>query len=250
VQQNLGIFDGWDKTVPRPRHHPVVWYGIKAAWLQVKQRGGFHFANFVTLILMDQFGFAMVNSMMRRSPALAATSTTWITDEAAASQNQIGQANAHVSRMIPATSWHLEARESAADCDLPLALLCLAAVPRLRLGSDVVAFGVLQPQCAFFLTGLSFRSYCSPTGLALLGLAQGIHSLSFYQVVAAGVLYIVSQSPSDYPRQITGLISPTDLIEYHPCWCHVLGRYLRDCQKSRSHEHIFSGTSAVGRQPL
>ena len=61
VQQNLGIFDGMGQNLFRAfATILVVWYGIKAA-LSAGEHRGFHFANFVTLILVISFGFAMVN---------------------------------------------------------------------------------------------------------------------------------------------------------------------------------------------
>ena len=52
VQQNLGIFDGMGQNLFRALATIlVVWYGIKAALAAGEHRGGFHFANFVTLIL-------------------------------------------------------------------------------------------------------------------------------------------------------------------------------------------------------
>ena len=62
VQQNLGIFDGMGQNLFRAfATILVVWYGIKASLAAGEHRGGFHFANFVALILMISFGFGMVN---------------------------------------------------------------------------------------------------------------------------------------------------------------------------------------------
>src|SRR5258707_11431932 len=62
VQQNVGIFDAMGQNLFRAfATILVVWYGIKAGPAAGEGRGGFHFANFVTLILMISFGFAMVN---------------------------------------------------------------------------------------------------------------------------------------------------------------------------------------------
>jgi len=73
----------------------VVWYGIKSALAAGDHRSGFHFANFVTLILMISFGFAMVNYYDAPIPGF------WprdfhhlITDEARQPLKSIGQANA------------------------------------------------------------------------------------------------------------------------------------------------------------
>src|SRR5260370_18828142 len=96
VQQNLGIFDGMGQTLFRAfATILVVWYGIKAALAAGDHRGGFHFANFVTLILMISFGFAMVNYYDAPIPGFGRDFHHLITYEAANLSNQIGHANAH-----------------------------------------------------------------------------------------------------------------------------------------------------------
>jgi len=66
----------------------------KRHWPAGDHRGGFHFANFVTLILMISFGFAMVNYYDAPIPGFGRDFHHLITDEAATLSNQIGQANA------------------------------------------------------------------------------------------------------------------------------------------------------------
>lgn len=62
VQQNVGVFDAMGQNLFRAfATILVVWYGIKAGLAAGEHRGSFHFANFVTLILVISFGFAMVN---------------------------------------------------------------------------------------------------------------------------------------------------------------------------------------------
>src|ERR1700732_3217487 len=95
VQQNLGIFDGMGQNVFRAfATILVVWYGIKAALAAGDNRAGFQFANFVSLILMISFGFAMVNYYDAPIPGFGRDFHHLITDEAANLSNQIGQANA------------------------------------------------------------------------------------------------------------------------------------------------------------
>lgn len=90
VQQKLGVFDGIGQNLFRAfATILVVWYGIKAALAAGEHRGGFHFANFVTLI-----GFAMVNYNDTPIPGFGRDFHHLITDEAANLSNQIGQANA------------------------------------------------------------------------------------------------------------------------------------------------------------
>ena len=68
---------------------------------------------------------------------------------------------------------------------------------------------------------------------------------SFYQVVAAGVLYIVSQFTFGIIHaQITGLISPTDLIRISPVLVVMyLAAIYAIIKVPMLTSHIFSGTS-------
>src|ERR1700732_4519976 len=106
VQQNLGIFDGMGQNLFRAfATILVVWYGVKAALSSGEHRGGLHFANFVTLILMISFGFAMVNYYNAPIPGFGRDFHHLITDEAASLSSQIGQATAH--RIADDTSYVL-----------------------------------------------------------------------------------------------------------------------------------------------
>src|SRR5260370_10273006 len=94
VQQNLGIFDGMGQNLFRAfATILVVWYGIKAALAAGEHHGGFHFANFVPLILMISFGFAMVNYYDPPIPGFGRDFHHLITDEAATPSTQIPHAN-------------------------------------------------------------------------------------------------------------------------------------------------------------
>ena len=83
VQQSLGVFDGMGQNLFRAfATILVVWYGIKAGLAAGDHRGGFHFANFVTLILMISFGFAMVNYYSTPIPGVGVSFHNLVTDEA------------------------------------------------------------------------------------------------------------------------------------------------------------------------
>ena len=181
VQQNLGIFDGMGQNLFRAfATILVVWYGIKAALAAGEQRGGFHFANFVSLILMISFGFAMVNYYDAPIPGFGRDFHHLITDEAAILSNQIGQANAQ--RIADDTNYVLSNLE-APGITQPMAtflyaLLWLGAVVTEALALDYRRLwrggnGGLHPAwtriCSFF--------YRPTTGLALLGLAEGFHPI-------------------------------------------------------------------------
>jgi hypothetical protein len=249
VQQNLGIFDGMGQNLFRALATIlVVWYGIKAALAAGEHRGGFHFANFVTLILMISFGFAMVNYYNAPIPGFGRDFHHLITDEAANLSNQIGQANAQ--RIADDTSYVLGNLDTPAITQpvaiFLYALLWLGAVVTEALALIVVAFGVVATALCILL-GPVFPFFIVPRlDWLFWGWLKAFIQYSFYQVIAAGVLYIVSQfTYGIIHAQITGLTSSTDLIRISPV---LLVTYLSAIyaiiKVPTLTSHIFSGTSS------
>jgi type IV secretory pathway VirB6-like protein len=226
----------------------VVWYGIKAALAAGEHRGGFHFANFVTLILMISFGFAMVNYYDAPIPGFGRDFHHLITDEAASLSNQIGQANAQ--RIADDTSYVLGNLE-APGITQPIAtflyaLLWLAAVVTEGLALIVVAFGVVATAVCILLGPVFIPFFIVPQlDWLFWGWLKAFIQYAFYQVVAAGVLYIVSQfTYGIIHAQITGLISPTDLIRISPVLVVMyLAAIYAIIKVPMLTSHIFSGTS-------
>jgi len=109
----------------------------------------------------------------------------------------------------------------------------------------VVAFGVVATAVCILLGPCLSVLYRSPTRLALLGLAQAFIQYAFYQVVAAAVLYVVSQfTYGIIHAQITGLMSPTDLIRISPVLVVMyLAAIYAIVKVPMLTSHIFSGTA-------
>src|SRR2546422_11553826 len=196
VQQNLGIFDCMGQNLFRAfATILVVWYGIKAGLASGEHHGGFHFANFVTLILMISFGFAMVNYYDAPIPGFGRDFHHLITDEAAYLSNRIGQANAQ--RIADDTNYVLSNLE-APGITQPIAtflyaLLWLAAVVTEGLALIVVAFGVIATAVCILLGPVFIPFFIVPQlDWLFWGWLKAFIQYSFYQVVAAGVLYIVT----------------------------------------------------------
>jgi len=221
VQQNLAVFDGMGQNLFRAfATILVVWYGIKAGLAAGEHRGGFHFANFVTLVLMISFGFAMVNYYDAPIPGFGRDFHHLITDEAATLSNQIGQANAQ--RIADDTQYVLNHLEAPAFTQ-PIAtflysMLWLGAVITEALALVIVAFGIVATAVCILLGPVFIPFFIVPQlDWLFWGWLKAFLQYSFYQVVAAGVLYIVSQFTFGVIHaQITGLISPTDLIRISP----------------------------------
>jgi len=249
VQQNLQIFDGMGQNLFRAfATILVVWYGSKAALTAGEDRGGFHFANFVALMLMISFGFAMTSYYDAPIPGFGRDFHHLITDEAASLANQIGQANAQ--RISDDTAYvlgHLEAPGITQPIATFLyALLWLGAVGTEALALIVVAFGVVATAVCILLGPVFIPFFIVPElDWLFWGWLKAFIQYSFYQVVAAGVLYIVSQfTYGIIHAQITGLISPTDLIRISPVLLvNYLAAIYAIIKVPTLTSHIFSGTS-------
>ena len=251
VQQNLGVFDGMGLNLFRAfATILVVWYGIKGALAAGEHRGGFHFGNFVSLILMISFGFAMVTYYDAPIPGFGRDFHHLITDEAANLSNQIGQANAQ--RIADDTDFVLNNLE-APGITQPIAtflyfLLWLAAVITEALALIIVAFGVVATAVCILLGPVFIPFFIVPQlDWLFWGWLKAFIQYSFYQVVAAGVLYIVSQfTYGIIHAQITGLMSATDLLRISPV---LLVTYIAAIyaivKVPTLTSHIFTGTTGA-----
>jgi hypothetical protein len=249
VQQNLGIFDGMGQNLFRAfATIMVAWYGVKAGLAAGENRGGLHFANFVTLLLMISFGFAMVNFYDAPIPGFGRDFHHLITDEAATLSNQIGQANAQ--RIADDTQYVLSNLE-APGITQPIAtflyaLLWLGAVITEALALIIVAFGVVATAVCILLGPVFIPFFIVPQlDWLFWGWLKAFIQYSFYQVIAAGVLYIVSQFTFGIIHaQITGLVSATDLIRISPVLVVTyLAAIYAILKVPMLTSHIFSGTS-------
>lgn len=249
VQQNLGIFDGMGQNLFRAfATILVVWYGIKASLAAGEHRGAFHFANFVALILMISFGFAMVNYYDAPIPGFGRDFHHLITDEAATLSNQIGQAN--VQRIADDTTYVLSNLE-APSITQPIAtflyaLLWVGAVVTEALALIVVAFGVVATAVCILLGPVFIPFFIVPQlDWLFWGWLKAFIQYAFYQVVAAAVLYIVSQfTYGIIHAQVTGLMSPTDLIRISPVLVVMyLAAIYAIVKVPMLTSHIFSGTA-------
>ena len=179
VQQNLGVFDGMGQNLFRAFATILVaWYGLKAALAAGENRSGFHFANFVTLILMISFGFGMVNYYDTPIPGFGRDFHHLITDEAATLSNQIGQANAQ--RIADDTNYVLSNIE-APGITQPIAtflyfLLWLGAVVTEALALIIVAFGVVATAFASSSDRCSSPSLSCPNSTGSSGAGSRLSS--------------------------------------------------------------------------
>ena len=178
-----------------------------------------------------------------------------ITDEAAYLSNQIGQANAQ--RIADDTNYVLSNLE-APGITQPLAtflyaLLWLGAVITEALALIVVAFGVVATAVCILLGPVFIPFFIVPRlDWLFWGWFKAFLQYSFYQVVAAAVLYIVSQfTYGIIHAQITGLMSATDLMKISPVLIvtYIAANYAI-LKVPTLTSHIFSGTSGASASAL
>ena len=256
VQQNLGVFDAMGQNLFRALATILVaWYGIKAALSAGEHRGGLHFGNFVTLILIISFGFAMVNYYDTPIPGLGRDFHHLITDEAAYLSNRIGQSNAQ--RIADDTNYVLGNLE-APGITQPIAtflyaLLWIGAVVTEALALIIVAFGVVATAVCILLGPVFIPFFIVPRlDWLFWGWFKAFIQYSFYQVVAAAVLFIVSQfTYGIIHAQITGLVSPTDLMKISPVLIvtYIAANYAI-LKVPTLTSHIFSGASGGSASAL
>jgi type IV secretory pathway VirB6-like protein len=256
VQQNLGVFDAMGQNLFRALATILVaWYGIKAALSAGEHRGGLHFGNFVTLILVISFGFAMVNYYDTPIPGVGRDFHHLITDEAAYLSNRIGQANAQ--RIADDTNYVLGNLE-APGITQPIAtflyaLLWIGAVVTEALALIIVAFGVVATAVCILLGPVFIPFFIVPRlDWLFWGWFKAFIQYSFYQVVAAAVLYIVSQfTYGIIHAQITGLMSPTDLMKISPVLIvtYIAANYAIIKVPTLT-SHIFSGSTGGSASAL
>lgn len=256
VQQNLGVFDAMGQNLFRALATILVaWYGIKAALSAGEHRGGLHFGNFVTLILVISFGFAMVNYYDTPIPGVGRDFHHLVTDEAAYLSNRIGQANAQ--RIADDTDYVLGNLE-APGITQPIAtflyaLLWMGAVVTEALALIIVAFGVVATAVCILLGPVFIPFFIVPRlDWLFWGWFKAFMQYSFYQVVAAAVLYIVSQfTYGIIHAQITGLMSATDLMKISPVLIvtYIAANYAIIKVPTLT-SHIFGGSSGGSASAL
>ena len=133
------------------------------------------------------------------------------------------------------------------------ALLWLGAVVTEALALIIVAFGVVATALCILLGPVFIPFFIVPQlDWLFWGWLKAFIQYSFYQVVAAGVLYIVSQfTYGIIHAQITGLMSATDLLRISPV---LLVTYIAAIyaiiKVPTLTSHIFSGTTGVSSGAL
>ncbi len=212
VQQNLGVFDGMGQNLFRAfATILVVWYGIKAALAAGEHRGSIPLRQLRNAHSDDQLRLWDGELLRHAHSRLWTRLSPPHYGRSGRPSNQIGQANAQ--RIADDTQYVLGNLE-APGITQPIAtflyaLLWLGAVVTEALALIVVAFGVVATALCILLGPVFIPFFIVPQlDWLFWGWLKAFIQYSFYQVVAAGVLFIVSQfTYGIIHAQITGLIS-------------------------------------------
>jgi len=196
LTQNLGFFDAMGQNLFRMfATILVVWYGVKMALAAASGHHSLHFENLASLILTISFGFGMVNYYNRPIPGIGSSFHNLITDESQFLANKITQNQ--LQTVIDGVS-DFEARlDSPTFGDFlgtaiyVIIIILLAAAQAVTI--VVVAFGFIATAVCVLVGPIFIPFFIVPQLEWLFwGWFKAFIQYAFYQVIAAGVVYIIA----------------------------------------------------------
>jgi hypothetical protein len=195
LQSNLGFFDAMGQNMFRAfATIMIAWYGIKSA---LSAAGGkhFHFENFASLLLTISFGFAMVNYYSVPIPGIGRSFHNLITDEAQFLSNEINQVELQtVTERIADFESRMDSPGFAdflGDILYVVVMILLATAQAIAI--VVIAYGFIATAVCV-LVGPIFIPFFIVSQLEWLfwGWFKCFIQYAFYQVIAAAVVFIIS----------------------------------------------------------
>ena len=196
LTQNLGFFDAMGQNLFRMfATILVVWYGVKSALAAAGGKHPFQFDNFASLLLTISFGFAMVNYYSTPIPGVGTSFHALVTDEAQFLSSRIDQAQL---QNVVAQIADFETRmDSPTFGDIlgtaiyVIVIILLAAAQAVSI--VVIAYGFIATAVCV-LVGPIFVPFFIVPKLEWLfwGWFRCFIQYAFYQVIAAAVVFIIS----------------------------------------------------------
>jgi hypothetical protein len=249
LTQNLGFFDAMGQNLFRMFATILVaWYGIKSALSAASGKYTFQFDNFAGLLLTIAFGFAMVNYYSAPIPGMGRSFHNLVTDEAqflstridaAQLQNVVTQIADFEIRMDSPT-WG----DILGTAVYVVVIILLAACQAVSI--VVVAYGFIATAVCV-LVGPIFVPFFIVPKLEWLfwGWFRCFLQYAFYQVIAAAVVFIISNLLLGALRlPPAGSLSTVQLIAWFPVLLITLLAAIYVLLKVPSlTNHIFSGTA-------
>jgi len=249
LTQNLGFFDAMGQNLFRMfATILVVWYGVKSALAAAGGRSPFHFDHFASLLLTISFGFAMVNYYSAPIPGVGTSFHALVTDEAqflssridaAQLQNVVTQIADFEIRMDSPT-WG----DILGTVVYVVVIILLSACQAVSI--VVVAYGFIASAVCVLVGPIFVPFFVVPKMEWLFwGWFRCFIQYSFYQVIAAAVVFIISNLILGALRlPPPGALSTVQLLAWFPILLITFLAAIYVLLKVPAlTNHIFSGTA-------
>ena len=249
LTQDLGFFDAMGQNLFRMfATILVVWHGVKSALAAAGGRSPFQFDHFASLLLTISFGFAMVNYYSTPIPGVGTSFHALVTDEAqflsshidsAQLQNVVTQIADFEIRMDP-PGWG----DILGTVVYVAVIILLAACQAVSI--VVVAYGFIASAVCVLVGPVFIPFFIVPKMEWLFwGWFRCFIQYSFYQVIAAAVVFIISNlilGALHLPP--AGALSTVQLIAWFPVLLITFLAAIYVLLKVPALTHyIFSGTA-------
>jgi type IV secretory pathway VirB6-like protein len=249
LTENLGFFDTMGHNLFRSFATILVaWYGIRSALSAASGKHPFHFDTFASLLLTISFGFAMVNYYSSPLPGVGISFHGLITEETQFLANSINQAE--LETVVTQVADFESRMDSPGWGDLLgtaiyiVVTILLAAAQAVAI--VVIAYGFIATAVCVLVGPVFIPFFIVPKMEWIFwGWFRCFLQYSFYQVIAAAVVYIIGNLVLGTLRLPPGgAISTTELLGWFPVLFITFLAAIYGLLKIPSlTTHIFSGTS-------
>ena len=249
LTNNIGFFDAMGQNLFRSFATILIaWYGIKSALAAASGRSPFHFDNFASLLLTISFGFAMVNYYSNPIPGMGTSFHSLVTDQAQFLSGKIDQAQLQT---VVAQIADFEVRlDSPTWGDLVgtaiyvIVTILLATAQAVTI--VIIAYGFIATAVCV-LVGPVFVPFFIVPKLEWLfwGWFRCFLQYAFYQVIAAGVVFVIGNLIVGALRlPPAGALSTVQLLAWFPILLITFVASIYVLLKVPAlTNHIFSGTA-------
>ena len=196
LNANTAVFVGMGQNLFRALATIMLaWFGIKTALSSGDHWGGIHMSQFASLVLSISFGFAMINYYATPIPGIGTDFHHLITDQAQSLSNTLSQ------NMLDTVVNRISAFEGTVEppgttlqfwvyFDYWTIIILLAIAQAIAM--VVIAFGIIATAVCILLGPVFIPFFIVPQLEWLFwGWFKCLIQYSFYQVVAAAVVYII-----------------------------------------------------------
>jgi hypothetical protein len=218
---NLGFFDAMGQNLFRSfATILIVWYGIRSALAAAGGRSPFHFDDFASLLLTISFGFAMVNYYSTPIPGVGTSFHALVTDEAQFLSGKIDQAQlqtvvaqiADFETRMDSPTWG----DFLGTAIYVVVILLLAAAQAVSI--VIIAYGFIATAVCVLVGPIFVPFFIVPKMEWLFwGWFRCFLQYSFYQVIAAAVVFVIGNLIVGALRlPPSGALSTVQLMAWFP----------------------------------